>query len=91
MARVIGYNEHATSVNQTIDGRKKLTVATRMEVSEGRAFIAGVVDGLRYVSVLSSDDRYTDLLSQKDRSVQGALTQRARSRRKGKWHWRRWR
>ena len=56
MARVVGYNEHATTVNQTFDGRKKLTVVTRMEVSEGRAFIAGVVDGLRYVSRLPSAD-----------------------------------
>lgn len=46
------HNERRDNISSLIRRllqRGKLTLMIRMEVSEGRAFIAGVVDGLRYV------------------------------------------
>ena len=60
---------------------QKADLVYSMEVSEGRAFIAGVMDGLRYVQHLtfSRDCRLrpkNDFIFQEDRGFEGAIQER---------------
>ena len=66
-------------------GGVKMNGAGGMEVGEGRAFVTGVVDGLRYVT--STGRAYWSWVDcqQEDRSITRAATQGPRPRRAGEW------
>jgi GINS complex subunit 2 len=65
-------------------GGVKMNGVGGMEVGEGRAFVTGVIDGLRFV--MQAEPRYKTLTNawQKNRSITRTAAQRPRSRRAGK-------
>lgn len=68
-------------------GGVALTGVGAMEIGEGRGFVTGVVDGLRYLnSDFMASFSYTNYgTNQENRSIKGASTERADGRRHGQW------